>query len=62
MNELIGKRVLVKFRNAYKYLNTQEATVLEISPSGKYIKLMIREIDSVIWARYLKEVKILEIL
>ena len=61
MNELIGKRVLVKFRNAYRHLNTQEAVVMEISPSKKYIRLLLKD-GSDIWVRYLKEVKILEVL
>ena len=61
ITELLGKRILVRFRNTYKHLNTQEAIVMEISPSKRYIRLLLKD-GSDIWVRYLKEVKILEVL
>ena len=37
--DLIGKRIL--FQSRYQYFSVSEAKVLEVSPSGEYVKLEI---------------------
>ena len=37
--ELVGKRVL--YQSRYQYFSVSEAKVLEVSPSGEYVKLEI---------------------
>lgn len=56
--DLVGKRVL--YRDTYSVYTFKEAVVMEVSPSGKYVKL---EFDSgTIWkcADYISLVEVLD--
>ncbi len=38
--EMIGKRVLLKMTKGYRAASVEEAKILEVSPSGAWVKIM----------------------
>ena len=60
--ELIGKRIL--YQKRFHVYEASEATVLELSPSGEYVKLKIVRSDgtTIIDWKDIHDIKLLEVL
>ena len=60
--ELVGKRIL--YQSRYQYFSISEATVLEISPSGEYIKLEVVRSDDSTYTEWVDkyEIKLIEVI
>lgn len=60
--ELVGKRIL--YQERYQYFSVSEATVLEVSPSGEYIKLETVRSDGSTYTGwvYKYDVKLVEVI
>lgn len=57
ITECVGKRCLVRILNS----NIVEVRVLEVSPSGKYVKLRYLTVGHTAWNET-KDIKLLEVL
>lgn len=65
LSELIGKRILYTDYVGYKIYNITEADVMEISPSGNFIKLRLHRstCDMIqIWIEVSEDIILLDVL